>query len=756
MNKLRQTFDGITPPENLKGKVMAAVSTAEKAGAHASPVSSYMEFKAGKRRRLYRGLAIAASVVFFFSAFITLATVKYSVDPGNSSVHPFGTVAEVKNYVNAARDKAAKNQELMYRGSLFSSIFDFGMKNTAIDDKGTAVAPSAPDASGGGTANTGHSTTNNQVDGVAESDVALTDGNYIYALSYYGLTIAELDSFGVALQLTFDNFFPSEMFLLENERQLVILGSKYDASVYNYMYGYSAPYGVDACCCCYWYGNTQCVRVYDINKLLSIGTDSDGAPLDPSAADAAAARELDFPNCYLSASRMIGTKLYLVFNVYRTYVYDGQSTDVWIPQYSDTQTGGEYTELPPSDIYAAPENGVDFGYMLLAAADIGAGGAEVKAYFGSASTVYASLNAFYISYTKYSITRTVFYASGYKTYGLNIMRFAIDGASLTYAGMGTVRGFTLNQFGFDEYTYPGGKTYFRAATTYNNSTVVTGAGDGSTETVYKGNNRITIFDENMKQAALLDGLGQPGERIYSARFNGDTAVVVTYRNMDPLYVIDLSNPLKPAVKSELHIPGVSDYMQFLKLNPNLVFALGRMQNDAGSWVNGIKVSLFDTSTEGAATELQYYERAVGDGNASYTYSDATYDHKAILYFLPAGADAEIFGFPINAYNYTRVTTDDGWNYYYDYQSYCAFMYYTADAEGGLTQTAVMYQPSPIEIADQYSDYTYYYNDVIRRGIIADGCLYLVGNLNIEKYSLGSDFIPDASGKKTLQIGDLRF
>ncbi|MDR1092944.1 MAG: beta-propeller domain-containing protein [Clostridiales bacterium] len=781
MSKFRETFDGITPPDGLKERILSAAAQDSRAdmpqnhGGELKERTPYAPQNPGgelrertpyapqnppapikkRRKGFYRrvvALAVAASLVLMTGVTVALANVRREL--GGEGMRAFQTIGQVKDYVYESDRKAAANKK-----PIFNIQWGFGLK---ASDSGTApesamnTSPSEPSPDGGafdGSADGSgsaqetspeHSAVNNQVEGVAESDAVLTDGRYIYALSYYGLTIAALDSFTAKLRLEFDNFFPSEMFLLEKEGLLVVLGNKYDPA---YGGGGSAgKYWVEAAdgfggsarnAYYYWNGNTECARVYGVDALLGLETDGDGKPTDGAAAGATMTREVVFPRAYRSVARMIGSNLYLVYNGNTRFVYDESGKqDVWIPEFADSANGGRPAALPPADIYASPDNGIDYNFTLIAALDVAGGGAaEVKAYFGSSSTVYASKQAFYVSFTRYSRRALALFDTGLESAGLRVLRFEIGGASLAYKGMGALRGYTLNQFGFDEYAYPDGRVFFRAATTDN------------------GESFVTVFNADMNVVGTLSGLGKPGERIYSVRFEGTRAVVVTYRNIDPLYVIDLSDPADPKVFSELKISGVSDYLHFLKVNKDLVFALGRAANEWGGLGN-VKVSLFDVSPKGAAEELAYYEpvKTFGAGMGDYSYSEATSNHKALLYYMPPDAGIEIFAFPLNAETYEYRPNGS-----YFYKSYSALMYYKADAAGGLTQTAVPYVPYfPADAGGADGRYdSYYYGDALRRAVIADGCLYLAGWMNIEKYRLGEAFIPDLSSCETLRIGVYR-
>lgn len=681
--ELKDAFDEITPPSSLKDRTRAALRYGESTngrGSHPAAVRSVSRRWTALITALVLVCAVMVPVVGYFGF--------NSRGNNEGGLRSFLNISEVKSYVAERKGTSSDN---WFSDSTGSWATDDGDSSTATEG-----------AAGGDKGNSGgteHSTTNNQVDGVSESDIVQTDGDYIYLLSYYSLSV--IDVRGGALnnvaEIEYDNFYPSEMFLIEGENKLVVLGNFYTESIY-YYYDGNGETSVDLAYC-YWVHNALGAKVYDLDAL----TRGEG--------NAALTREFKFENASLSASRMINGKLYIVMNSYRYYAGDKDGEDnIWIPTYYDSKKGAT-VELAASDIFATPDNGRSYNYTVVASVDLKADGdAEVKAYFGSTGTLYASKTAFYITYARYEKT-TFFGYYKYEYLGLGIMRFEIDGISLKYKGLGTVGGNVLNQFAMDEHTYTDGAhaggTFFRIATTV-----------GSTESY------ITVFNEDMKQVGQLGGIGK-GERIYSVRFSGVQAVVVTYLQIDPLYVIDLSDPTEPKTKSELKIPGVSDYLHFLKIKDGYVFAVGRSQSSPGA-LGGVKVSLFDITGD-ETKEVEYYE--VDAGDYSYSSSEATYNHKAIMYFMSQSGEEEIFAFPVNVYG--REYKNGSYLYYNISELY----YYSVNGSGEMTQTILGYHAEEQDYSDIGGEVYYkYYRDNVRRSVIAGDYIYLIGYSGVERYS----------------------
>ena len=114
-------------------------------------------------------------------------------------------------------------------------------------------------------------------------------------------------------------------------------------------------------------------------------------------------------------------------------------------------------------------------------------------------------------------------------------------------------------------------------------------------------NSLLVLDENLKVIGEIEDLA-PGEQIYSARFLGDTGYFVTFRNMDPLFSVDLTNPKKPKILGELKITGFSEYLH--PYDDNLLLGIGReISPDKGNF-KGLKLSMFDISNPKNVTEIQ--------------------------------------------------------------------------------------------------------------------------------------------------------
>ncbi len=193
-----------------------------------------------------------------------------------------------------------------------------------------------------------------------------------------------------------------------------------------------------------------------------------------------------------------------------------------------------------------------------------------------------------------------------------IYRFTIKGLDVVPEAKGSVPGYVLDQFSIDEYS-----KYFRIATTSRRIYIMEGDVNALTS---KTSNNIYILDMNLSIVGKLEGLA-PGERIYAARYLGNLAYLVTYRRVDPLYGIDLSNPREPKVIGYLKIPGYSEYLH--PYRGRYLIGIGIATTESGRPI-GIKVSLFNISNPKNITEAS---SIVIKGDLM---TPLLYDHKAFL------------------------------------------------------------------------------------------------------------------------------
>jgi len=277
-----------------------------------------------------------------------------------------------------------------------------------------------------------------------------------------------------------------------------------------------------------------------------------------------------------------------------------------------------------------------------------------------------------------------------------------------------VPGTTLNQFSMDE-----ASGFFRIATTLGE---VSREGSSATNNVY-------ILTPDMKVAGKLEGLA-PGEKIYSVRFLGNRGYLVTFKKVDPLFVIDLADPAAPRVLGELKIPGFSDYLH--PYDETHVIGVGKNTVEAGpeeagnfAWYQGMKLAIFDVSDVANPKEMHKVE--IGDrGTDSY----ALEDHKAFLF----DREKNLLVLPVLLAELTAQQKASPDRKAYDYGSYTYQGAYVYDVslEGGFTlKGRITHVENPGEL-NKDSGYGYYgADDSVKRSLYIGSNLYTVSGTTIK-------------------------
>ena len=290
---------------------------------------------------------------------------------------------------------------------------------------------------------------------------------------------------------------------------------------------------------------------------------------------------------------------------------DETTIEDWTPRF--TLTKGETTStgslLACEDLHR-PESFSGFDVVSVLSFNIEDGLTEGSGVgvLASGQTVYSSLNRFYVATTKWveaEISEEDFNEWS-ESYSTDIHAFSISTeAPAQYAASGIVQGSLLNQFSMDEHN-----GYLR---------IITTTGSPWDERNLSESQLVVLEEQEsvLMKVGQVGGLGK-GESLYSARLLDDIGFAVTFRQIDPFYVLDLSDPTDPEIVGELKIPGFSTYLH--PIDENYVVGIGQSATDEGR-VLGLKVSLFDVSDKTDPRETATW--TMNDAN-----SPAEWDHRA--------------------------------------------------------------------------------------------------------------------------------
>ena len=283
-------------------------------------------------------------------------------------------------------------------------------------------------------------------------------------------------------------------------------------------------------------------------------------------------------------------------------IIDRSTTDDWIPSYELTVNGNTSSgPLLSCDRTHRPVEFSGFDMISIVDLDLSTGlgdgfeTADAVGVMAGGETVYSSSDRFYVATTKWAgqdLTRDEAEVREWdEAFETDIHAFAISpGEPTRYVASGTIEGSLLNQFSLDEHD-----GYLRAIATDGSPW----GRDGTSQT------HLVIFEEQgdrLTPIGEVGGLGK-GEQLFSARLMGDVGFAVTFRQIDPFYVLDLSDPTNPRMTGELKIPGVSTYLH--PVDDDLVLGIGQGATEEGT-TTGLKLSLFDVSDPAAPSEIDVW------------------------------------------------------------------------------------------------------------------------------------------------------
>lgn len=436
-----------------------------------------------------------------------------------------------------------------------------------------------------------YSTTNLQMEGVDESDIAKIDGSYIYTVEDKYIVITDIRD-GKLEEVT--RFLPKDcgaadrvMEIYVDGDQLILVVQGYETSL-----GESSKAGSDKensdkessdeeiavsdasedSAFCYKMNgkSTTQIQVYSIVDRRN--PEFEGRLIQDG---------------YYNTSRKIGDVVYLFTQYHMTsdvvgYV-EKEYTSV-IPKVNGEKVAAGEIYLPES----SGESGI-----LVSSLDVNKPDKvlDSKLVISGYAQTYISKDALYLYEEDYDGAMIT-----------NIAKFALDEGRISGVAATAVRGYVRDTFAINA-----SDGYLRVLTT-----------DYSTEDEV---NALYILDENLKLTGQLTGIA-PGEEIYAARFMGNTGYFVTYRNTDPLFTVDLSDPAKPEIIGELKVTGFSEYLHFW--DDTHLLGIGYESDEKTGNIENIKLSMFNIENPGEVTEEAKLVLKDVD------YSEALYDYKSVI------------------------------------------------------------------------------------------------------------------------------
>lgn len=562
-------------------------------------------------------------------------------------LQPAGTYEKVYEAIKTVRES-----ENYRNGMHVSARFDMVEENVALSPElsagtgGMDFEVSADGADSAVSKGDKFSGTNVQVEGIDEADIIKTDGKYLYIFNHNRNEIYLVKANGGAPELvsvidvskSIGSYETGcEMYLLED--RLVLLVSGYRFVINNQIMATEPINGDSSVNVIPKYPKFD--REYSVTKILTYDISKKEAPALLSTLE---------QDGRLITSRCTGGNVYTVttnenyFNWY--YIMDREEDaeegyDLYIPM-----AGGKM--VPPECIYISKEpDSEEFLVVTAMSPKQPEEYLDVKSMMADGDECYVSSNYIYVASRRwqnadFNYDRTELY------------RFSYGEGTITPAGQVTVKGTLNDQFSMDEHN-----GYLRIVTTVNETNINYSEWEKKLEkytdeenmdqegadlvldwvgtmVTNTESNALYIYDENLQLTGSIENLAKD-EEIKSARLMGDVGYFVTFRQTDPLFSVDLSNPAQPKVLGELKIPGFSAYLH--PYGEDLLLGIGYDADERTGITEGVKLSMFDVSDPSDVKEIHKISLK------EFSSTAVSSNHKAAL----IDVEENMIGFPVRGY-----------------------------------------------------------------------------------------------------------
>ncbi len=645
------------------------------------------------------------------------------------ALESFGSCEALEEYIEDTAVREMRSTIEQYE----KSYRVYGVPST-----GAAEDAAAPVAGSAASAPSSYTQTNTQVVGVDEADFVKNDGTRIFVLS--GSTLYLNRSWPAAELATIGTYkvegWPREMFLAEKDRLVIFSGvASGDGSSPG-----PTPAGGDLAPCsdfgCGTFADSLKVTVLDVSDLAA-----------PKVR-----QEYYLPGGYANARR-IGASVRMVLSDqlrwpttlqwypdetqpgiafsalnkgYGQLIEENekkiraQALSAWLPPIRRKIEAGAIEEIAYqcSDFYKS-DAPTRLGLVTVATLNLDAQGALARTTIvAEAGEIYASPRHLYVASSHWWS-----WPEPGQTDHTYLHKFDITQPDrAVYVGSGGLAGQIVDQFAMDE----DADGYFRVATTISRR--VEDPSDKRNEWgILETTNRVSVMGE---VEGRLEVVGKTeelavGERIFSARFLGNRGFVVTFRQVDPFFTLDLSDPRDPKKVGELKIPGFSTYLH--PIDESHVLGIGSYVSPDNAWSSrAIKLSLFDVAD--FANPKEQSSILVGTSSAS---SEAQYDHRAFNYF----ANRKLLAIPFVDWNPSIASGDGYWSSFVS-----ELRLFQIDTATGITARGAL-SMSDVFSSGQDNGWSYFWLPQVRRSVMADDFVYAVSDAGIRVANTNSPNTP---------------
>lgn len=582
----------------------------------------------------------------------------------------------------------------------------------------------------GGSDDISYSETNIQVEGIDEPDIVKTDGTYLYILVDSTIFIVRsypTSSLNVESKITLnDSYYYSSLFISQDT--LIVFGQSYPS---------------------YWLYREPLLLEKEVDETIDEDEKKTPDTIKPDTTvplpgewnvaqttvqvfdlsdrrNPTVIKKIEIDGSFVNA-RMMNSFMYLVASesIYDVYRIMEEVDYFRIPQIT---VNGNSENISASQMYYVdePEDATTFTHVLtLNLNDYSF--TEKSFLIGNTQEIYMSKQHLYLVYSSYEYNPGLLGKSSFNQNNqiTKIHKIEVDNDSIRYLASGKVQGRLLNQFSMDEH-----QNHFRIATT----------------TGYSWNddnpsmNHVYILDNELTVVSSITNIA-PGEQIYSARFMGDTAFLVTFKNTDPFFTLDLSDPENPMLLGELKLPGFSDYLH--PYDEHHIIGIGKdtvaSNNPNFAWYQGVKLALFNVSD--LSNPVLVDTEIIGDRGS---YTPVLSDHHALLF----NKQKNLLVLPVSVYEIndeekTTYENDPGTYGHFSYQGAYVFSitsqgFSLKDRITHLNQTSI----------NKLQHREWYYGDeqsFIQRCLYIENVLYTISEAMVQTHSLDTvSFIDNVS------------
>lgn len=691
MKKIDEMSDDISVPESLTPEnMMKKINEAKKTDRRLKKTGTKRRFSKGNRlynRIITCGVSAAVVLTAIFTG-IMFQNHSVEIKTGNGQRQEIKEQEKIETGTGTNKVLSASSREeivgIIKTASMKVYSNTKSVENSDVKYAWTETAESGLEDMNG---ISDYYKNNDQVEGVVEADSVITDGKFIYSItenSSINIMSAEQGSVRNVSKIDFHDdyridyyedydmekegygifFYSSKIFV--NKDKIIVL--------FDYQLQEKRE-DVD-----YYSSNITCYYNSDNSKSYTVIMQYDISDISSPVLD-----NYHVVDGSMISSRLADNYVYVVTSKnINMYIDDEEGVTKGLARIeNDCIPKVDNEEIPFEKIYIADGAEGEYSYEIITSFHVGNG--ELKytdnsAVLNNSGNIYVSNNNIYTMSEKWEekeeeqdtgMSRVT------RSENTKIYKFSYEKGNITTSAVGIVPGNVQNQFSLDEYN-----GYLRLVSTINEYSYdrYENGEDIILDVSPVNNNALFVLDENLNICGSVENIAE-GERIYSARFMGDYGYFVTFKQTDPLYVVDLSEPQNPVILDALKVTGFSNYLH--PWAENVLLGVGE-EADLDGRTTGVKIALFDISDKTNISEISkiVFENTFSNDTVDYKrmmvapekslfgisiwfeMSDDLYGNQYCLFKYENGGFTNVF-----QYNYLGGESDSEYEYsFYDYRS----------------------------------------------------------------------------------------